>query len=80
MKTIDVKGSSCQFFLEKASDGGCILNTLVPQPDGSFQNFRHWYSDPAAARQEYDSLDVAEATKRADRARSEGVSGKRHAG
>jgi hypothetical protein len=75
MKTITVDGVACQFFIEKSSDGGAILNALVPTGDGDYLNYRHWYQKPAAAKAEFDGLTAEKAAPRVAKAKEAGVTG-----
>lgn len=78
MKSILIDGTACQFFIEKASDGGAVLNTLVPTADGEYLNYRHWFSSPDAARAEFASLAGEKSAARVAKARESGISGRIH--
>ena len=58
MKTIRINSEDCIFFLERSDDGGAVVNALAPNPDGTFDNYRHWFSDPQMALAEYESVDA----------------------
>lgn len=54
MKTFVIDGQHALLIKEKgAGDGGVVLNYMVQESDGTYSNFRHWYSDPALAEREF---------------------------
>lgn len=61
-KTLIVDGDEHFFFTEKGmGDGGVVVNHVAPDFDGELVNFRHWFSDPARAQQEFDAIDEKKA-------------------
>lgn len=55
MKTLSTENGECIQYIERCTDGGLIVATLVPTGNGDFFSHRHWYQDPAAARTVYAS-------------------------
>lgn len=79
MKQLLIDGQLCTFFLERASDGGMIVNAVSPDAaSGVYVNYRHWYQDPEMARKEYAELDEVGARSRVDMARRFGITGRLH--
>lgn len=77
MKQILIDGQLCTFFLERASDGGMIVNAVAPDGD-AYLNYRHWFQDPAMAWTEFAELNAVKAKERIDQARRTGISGRLH--
>lgn len=70
MRTFTIDGQNVLLFRERgAGDGGTVLNYMVEETDGTFSNYRHWYSDPALAEQEFSASTDEDVRARIIRAR-----------
>lgn len=73
MKAVSTENGECIQYIERCTDGGLIVATLVPTGNGEYFSHRHWYQDQAAARSVYASeKDIG---RRVAEAKGAGVTG-----
>lgn len=71
VRNFNVDGEKVIVYAEKGrGDGGLVVTIMVEEADGEYTSFRHWFSDPVAARQTLQSATMADLRNAIAKARS----------